>query len=275
MGSLERRRGVFAGVLLGASVLGLLLTRGIPAAVRDSYPGALPAHPYFVPDHAVLLYLLLPVACLAAVLVLVLPGIFLVLALGRDERLEAVVVKGLGVSLAVHFVTTALAKTFFPRPIDPATFLALIIGAGVVAWGILVARLSGKGELRWPASDGTTHRRLGWMAALVVVTVAVLLPILFWQDLNPDGFEAIEIGRSLSWTVLPRFLTKSGLVGLGIGMLPMAYPIHWFVMLFGPIEAAARLPLVLYLPVLFASILALIELRSPRRLGRFEETAIV
>ncbi len=118
MGSLERRRGVFAGVLLGASVLGLLLTRGIPAAVRDLYPGALPAHPYFVPDHAVLLYLLLPVACLAAVTVLMLPGIFLVLAQGRDERLEAVVVKGLGVSLAVHFVTTALAKTFFPRPID-------------------------------------------------------------------------------------------------------------------------------------------------------------
>ena len=275
MGSLERRREVFAGVLLGASVLGLLLTRGIPAAVRNLYPGALPVHPYFVPDHAALLYLLLPLACLTAVTVLMLPGVFLVLAQGRDERLEAVVVKGLGVSLAVHFVTTALAKTFLPRPIEPGTFLALIIGAAVVAWGVLVTRLRRPGELRWPASDAITHRRLGWIAALVVVPVAVLLPILFWQDLSPDGFEAIEIGRSLSWTVLPRFLTKSGLVGLGIGMLPMAYPIHWFVMLFGPIEAAARLPIILYLPVLFASLVALIELRSPRRLGRFEEALVV
>jgi hypothetical protein len=228
-----------------------------------------------VPDHAVLLYLLLPLACLTAVTVLMLPGIFFVLALGRDDRIEAVVVKGFGVSLVVHFVTTALAKTLFPPPITTATFLALIIGAGVVAWGTLLARLRRPGGLRWPERDGIAYRRLGWMAALVAVTVAVFLPIFFWQDLSPDGFEALEIGRSLSWTALPRFLTQGGLAGLGIGMLPMAYPVHWFIMLFGPIEAAARLPILLYLPILFMALAALIEFRSPRRLGGIEEAAIM
>jgi hypothetical protein len=113
------------------------------------------------------------------------------------------------------------------------------------------------------------------MIAIPCIAVVALIPTIFWQDLSADGFEALEIGRSLSWTIFPRFLTQSGLVGLGIGMVPMAYPVHWFIMVFGPIEAAARLPLVLLLPVLFAALLALIEFRSPRRLGGLEDAVVV
>ncbi len=270
-----RRRAAATGTLLGVATVGLVLTRGIPATVRNLYPDTLPVHPYFVADHWLLLYIGLPLACLTAVTLLLLPGVFLALALGRDERFEVVLVKGLGLSLVLHFSTTALAKLVLPHPLNPGVFLGLVIGSGVATWGILLLRLRRLGERRWPQLDRVARRRLGWMTAMVVVAVVALVPVLFWQDMNPDGFEALEIGRSLSWTVLPRFLTKSGLVGLGIGMLPMAYPIHWFVMLFGPIEASTRLPMVLCLPVLFASVIALIELRSPRRLRSIEEASIV
>jgi hypothetical protein len=45
-------------------------------------------------------------------------------------------------------------------------------------------------------------------------------------------------------------------------------------MLFGPIEASARLPMLLYLPVLFCLLVQLIEWRSPRPLEFAEEAAL-
>lgn len=275
MDSAGKRRAISTGILLTFCVAGMLLTRGIPAAVRDLYPMALPAQPYFVTDKVALLYIALPFACLMTVMVLLLPGIFLVLASGRNDRLETIVIKGFGASLGIHFVTTTLAKLLMPGPIGPKTFLVLAFGAGVLSWGILATRLRRLDPMRWPLDDPVARRRIAWMVAILWTTVAVLLPTLFWQDLNSDGFEALEIGRSLSWTVLPRFIHQTQLMGLGIGMVPMAYPIHWFIMAFGPIEAAARLPIALYLVGLFAALVALIEFRSPRRLGVAEEAAIV
>ena len=275
MKSTGKRRAISTGILLALTLAGLLLTRGVPAAVRDLYPAALPPHPYFVPNHAALLYIALPFACLMAIMLLLLPGIFLVLAHGRDDRFEAVMIKGFGATLVIHFITTAVAKLLLPGPIGPKTFLMLVSGAGVVTWGILARRLRHPETMQWSLGDPIARRRIAWMVAILWITVAVLVPTLFWQDLSADGFEALELGRSLSWTVSPRGLTKNGFLGLGIGMLPMAYPVHWFIMLFGPIEAAARLPITLYLPVLFAALLALIEFRSPRRLGRVEDIAVV
>lgn len=64
-------------------------------------------------------------------------------------------------------------------------------------------------------------------------------------------------------------------MGLGIGMLPMAYPIHWCIMLFGPLEAAARLPMVFYIVVVFFGLLAFIEYKSPRRLRPAEQATLL
>lgn len=53
-----------------------------------------------------------------------------------------------------------------------------------------------------------------------------------------------------------------------------AYPNHWFITLFGPVEAAARLPFFLYVAVLFAALLILIERSASRQLSGLEEAAI-
>jgi hypothetical protein len=105
--------------------------------------------------------------------------------------------------------------------------------------------------------------------------VILLLPAILWQKLNADGFEAMEIGKSLTSTLLPTFLGKSGTVGLGIGMVPMAYPVSWFILLTGPLEAATRLPMAIYLMVVFAALLALIEHHTPRRLRPMEEAVVL
>ena len=63
-----------------------------------------------------------------AIMLLLLPGIFLVLAHGRDDRFEAVMIKGFGAMLVIHFVTTAVAKLLLPGPIGPRTFSSGPIG---------------------------------------------------------------------------------------------------------------------------------------------------
>lgn len=269
------RRVLGTGLVLLLGIVGAVFSRGIPAVVSRLYSTDLPTHPYFVPEHALLLYIGLPLAVLTVSIVMIAPGLLAVLALGGEDRVGPWVVKGFGAALVIHFATATCAKIFVPLPMSQTVFLLLTGGAGVVAWLGLAVRLSRPETVRWPLATPTARRRLGWMLGIVWLSVVALVPILFWQDLNADGFEALEIGGSLSWTVLPRFANQGGLMGLGIGMVPMAYPIHWFIMAFGPIEAAARLPIVLYLVGLFAALLALIEFRSPRRLGAAEEAAVI
>ena len=79
------------GVTLLAAAL-LLLLRPAASLVAGLYPAALPPHPYFVPEHAVLLYAALPLAVLSAVVLLLAPGVFAVLAAGgydsKDPRIR-------------------------------------------------------------------------------------------------------------------------------------------------------------------------------------------
>src|SRR5262249_14657822 len=53
-----------------------------------------------------------------------------------------------------------------------------------------------------------------------------------------------------------------------------AYPNHWFTALFGPFEASVRLPYLMYLALLFAVLVLLIEHASPRKLKPAEEAAV-
>ena len=70
------------------------------------------------------------------------------------------------------------------------------------------------------------------------------LPIIFWQDFNPDGLEALSMGRSLFEYLLP-MLPTGDVAGFSVGMNSNAYPVNWFIAWIGPVEAAARLPALL------------------------------
>lgn len=102
-------------------------------------------------------------------------------------------------------------------------------------------------------SDHYSRRRLIRFIAIPALFTAALLPSIFWQELNPDGFEAMKIGHTLSELMLPAFPTESGTLSQGIGMVPMSLPINWYMLLSGPIEAAMRLPMAMYLATVFAS----------------------
>lgn len=274
-GSLTMRRLPALGLTIALVVGAGLGLRGVLRSVADLYPDALPPQPFFVPDQALLLYVAMPLAVLGMVGMLLAPGFLLALVAGGSRRFGLLAATTFGGAFLLRTLTHSVLKVSGVVPLDAGTIALTEVALNVALLGLLALRLRSGGPVVLPA-ESADRRRLGWMAAMVILAAVLLLPALFWQDMTEDGLEALEIGRSLASYLVPRFPTApSGLIGLGIGMITMAYPASWFVGLIGPVEAAARLPLLLYLPVLFAVIIGLIEHRSPRRLGAPAEATIV
>jgi hypothetical protein len=269
------RRLVAVGGTVAGCVAISLGASGVLRRVADLYPTTLPAHPYFVPEHAALLYIAMPIVALATIGMLLAPGFLLVLATGGGDRLGALAARTFGAAFLVRVGLHAALKLAGVEPFGFAAFALTEVTADAALFTLLVARVRRGAAIRLPNHPADRRRAL-WLVAIPLLAVVLLLPPIFWQDLTDDGLEALEIGRSLATHVVPRFpTTPSGLMGLGIGMLTMAYPNGWFVSLLGPAEAAARLPLALYLPVLFAVLTDLVEWQSPRRLGALAEGTIV
>jgi hypothetical protein len=265
---------IWGGLLLISS-LGLIVFGGVPGKAADLFIEVLPTNPYFVPSHAPLLYLATPSVVLMAVFLFLSPGLAVVAALNAADSAAAWLIKGFSASLVMQAATSTVVKLAVDGKVDQRVFLAAGVALAIASLALLVWRVKEGKIRRWPLPDQRERRRAILFLATAAAVVIALLPIIFWQDLNDDGVEALEMGRSLSWFLVPRFLDGSGFIGLGIGMLPMAFPIHWFNVVFGPIEASARLPVALYVPALFAALIALIEVRAPRRLHVHEEGVLL
>jgi hypothetical protein len=261
--------GLGAGYVVLAGVLHFLSP--LVGRATQLYAHSLPAHPYFVPEHAVLLYLGVPAAVLTIVLVLAAPGVFLVLAFGRARRASVLVLESAVAAWAVHVFAFLLwqavggSHTAFRAP-----YLLPALGAWIA---LFVRSRSGRAS-PFPVTESADRAVMFWTLAIPVLLTWFLLPVLLWQDFNPDGLEALTVGRSLNDWMIPRMPT-GGATGLGLGMITIAYPIHWLIVFFGPIEAAARLPVALYAPVLFAGAVSVAELDAPRRLTMRELAAMV
>lgn len=270
---MENRGGTRAVVRLGAAFAacaGLVLAvGGLGERIAGLYPGPLPAQPYFLPSHAALLYLLWPALVLATLFIIVFPGICLALLRRPATSLAPLVVEGFALSMAVQILVHVLVSAWIPER-SPRAVVLLLIGTGMVSWVLLAARRHHRRDVPWAAED---RRRLACLVVLPALAAAILLPVLSWQDFNPDGLEAFSTGRSLFSHSLP-LMPNGRAAGIGLGMLTEAFPIQWFIALIGPVEAAARLPVILVIPVLFAGLMSLAELGAARRLRAGEEAAL-
>lgn len=270
---MRRDRLLGLGAVPAVAIITLLLLSGRVTAVARLYADTLPANPWFVPQQAFLLYVLAPLGLLAALVVMLAPGVFLTLALGRTRSAAPLFLKGTLVAFVVNVGAFGLLKLVVPAP-SAGLHAGLLCVMNLVAWGLLVARTGGGGPEQVGAALPNDGRRWIWAAFIAVATAVLLLPALFWQDLNPDGLEALTGGRSLEWFILPRF-PDGETPGLNLGMITSSYPIHWFAVFFGLEDAVGRLPLLIYAPLIWMGLVALIEVRAPRRLTLGEEAALV
>jgi hypothetical protein len=235
------------------------------------YADSLPPQPYFVPEHVALLYLGVPAAVLIVTLVLASPGVFLVLAFGHARRASVLVLQSAVAAWGVHLLAFLFWQAIGG---SQSAFRTPYLLPALGTWFALFIRSRRGQAAALPVTESADRAVMFWTVAIPVLLTWFLLPVLLWQDFNPDGLEALTVGRSLNDWMIPRMPT-GGATGLGLGMITIAYPIHWLIVFFGPIEAAARLPVALYTPVLFAGAISVAELGAPRRLTMRELSAML
>lgn len=265
---------VIIGVCLGVSSLPALLGRQLIAEVASLHHLAASSSPYFQVSHAWPLYVLAPLVSVSGMVLFLTPGALLVLAFGRVRNALEWVLLAFGSSIVLTILLGSVAKILVGPPLTTHSLLLLWLGTAGLAWLFLAFRLSKEAEICFPLTERAQVRRLFAMLAAALLGVAALTPKIFWENFNLDGIEAFEFGRSLTTHLLPRWEIQDGIFGFYHNFVLFAYPNHWFITLFGPIEASVRLPFILYLVVLFAALILLIELRSPRLLSWLEEAVI-
>jgi hypothetical protein len=251
-----------------------LLGLGVVGHVSEMYKLALKTHPYIQISHAGLLYVITPIVIISSFFLFLSPGAILVLAMGQARRLLELVVFAFATSTALLVVLGTGIKLLLKTPLSLPVVLSLWIGTSAIAWFLLVFRSHKGAALSWPVVEWPDFRRVLWMLGATYIGVVALIPKIFWENFNLDGIEAFEFGRSLTNHVLPYWEIQDGIFGFYHNFVIFAYPNHWFITLFGPFEAAARLPYVFYVVILFAALTLLIELGSSRRLSAIEEGVI-
>jgi hypothetical protein len=250
---------LFAVLVLGW--LPALIGRGAVPEAAALYPLAESAHPYFVPEQALTLYVLAPLVALSATLLFLSPGLMLALALGGGKSLGQWLVSALALSLIVLGIVPQIVQAIVGRPLLDDAFLAVVIACSLASAGILVARTGSGREIAWPLScehDGST---LLSMVLAPLALLIVLAPKFYWENFNSDGAHSFEAARLLFFQPLPFWNPAAGELSKWPSMTSLlyAYPHAWYMRIFGEIEVSARLPMLLYVPALYGGLLALIE----------------
>jgi len=272
--TVTRRRLSWLTAVLVLAAAGALLGRHLPARLTERFATELPSRPHWLPELAGPLYVLLPLTLLANFVLWMAPGLCLTLAFGAVRRAAEWLLLSFLAAYAAQVGTGIAVKLVFGLPLDDGVFVASALGVAALSLAVAWWRgTSRHAPIPWPLPPGQGRRLAALVAPLYPATV-LLVPVLLWQDLNGDGFEALYIGESLHRHLLPRWPTESGLVGVGVGMFSQAFLNHWMDAWFGTIEAAPRLPVLLGLPVVLAGLVALGEWCSPRTLRALELTAV-
>jgi hypothetical protein len=262
---------VTIAMLVGAS----FQLRGVMRSVAELFAGDLPANPLFVPEHAFLLYAALPFAVLCTNGMLLAPGFLLSMVIGGAPRVGSLAAMTFGGTLLVRATTHVIGVVAGDVSLGVVGRLAIEVCLDAALLGLLALRVT-SGKSTTVPSGVADRRRIGWMIALMATLLVLLLPTIFWQDLSGDGVEALYAGQSLATHIVPRFVgPESGLMGLGNGMIPPTYLVSWFVDLIGPVEAAARLPFVIIMPILFVVLTGLVEHQGSVRLTFADEAGLV
>jgi hypothetical protein len=263
-GVVDVRRAVLLLTGLFACWLPVLLLRDTIADVAALHELARTAQAYFVPEHAFLLYVQSPLVVLSACVLLMTPGLVAALALGRARSVDDWVLHGFALSLVGISLAAAGAQAV--APLGPSGFVAVILACTLLAFALLLFRLRGSAagvarRLAWPFAAPGSRVTIAAQLLVPALLLIALTPKFFWENFNGDGAHALEAARLLLRQPVPFWPAGSGEIGgfPGLTSALYAFPTSWFIRLFGPIEAAARLPYLLYMPAIHSGMLLIVR----------------
>ncbi len=189
-----RRFARASAVVLALAASATIAALYVVPRVSGLFPVELPPHPYWVAEHAWLLYLGLPLVCAGMTVLFVAPGAFVVLGRERRGSATGVLLKGFLVSVVIVAALSLTATRLFDEPALPFVLSMILAAASAAVWS-----WRREGTL---LDAGIAGRRVAWLTFLPAAAIAALVPVVFWQDLNPDGLELLTMARSLDLSVV-------------------------------------------------------------------------
>lgn len=248
------------GIALCLGALPAVLAEPVLGRAVALHELAAGADPYFQPAHAGLLYLAVPLVSLSTFLLFLAPGLLLVRGSSGAGTPAGWLLRGFGAALAVAMVETVAAARVWPGVAAPGGFATW-------ALGILAILVVVRGRRSPPANaEGPTGQGAGWwpfllLAALVAGLLLVLLPKFLWEDFNGDGIHGFLASRLLLFQPWPFWGPDVGPLAAfpGVTSMLFTWPNAWFLRVMGESEVAVRLPMLLYLAVAGAAIVAVAE----------------
>ena len=253
-------------ILAGTSLV-VLLGLGVPASVSQLYASALSGMPYWVPQHAVLLYVVSPAVAVSASVLLLFPGLVLALVFRRqEETLSLWVIRGWLISIPISILSPILPSAILGAPVTGAAFVAVLAVNGFIAllimWGVdRRARV----DRRFLAAGKADIVQI---ILVPVLTLLILSPKFFWESFNGDGGHVFQAARALYQTGYPGWVNGAGQASPYPPVIWMdVVPASWFLRLFGDLEFAARMSILLGLALLTAAVLEMVRFGRKAQLG--------
>lgn len=248
-------------VLLAVVSLPAIVDRDSVAQAAALYSLAESVNPYWVPSHALLLYVRAPVAAIGACVLVLAPGLMLALAAGVARTIAVWVLAGFMLSIVAVSVVAGLVQAVVGLPLVNASFVATLAGCFAASAVILWFRVSRRHPLVRPWADVHARTTVAATVTLCALLLIGLAPKFYWDSFNGDGAHTFEAARLLLRQPVPFFHQSAGEVSSFPGVTTMLYlyPAAWFIRLFGEVEATVRIPFILELAVLLCAIVAVAE----------------
>lgn len=227
---------------------------------------------YFIPEQTWLLYVWGPLVVLSATLLFLSPALIALVTRPASRQVSNWVITAFGLALVINSLPMVILQGVTSVPITGLTFIGMILV--VFLLGMLFSfyriRLGHRFEIDCN-QPGFRNITLSMLVTPWLLLVG-LAPKFHWESFNGDGAHAMEVVRLLGQQALPFWDPAAGEVASfpGLSSLLFAYPGSWYFRLFGEYEASIRIPYILFLVALFASLLALIEHERWRRLKSWE-----
>ncbi len=233
------------------------------------------ASPYFLPAHALRLYIVTPAVTFASALLLLGPGLTLAAAFGREKHAAAWLVSGFGVALLVHIAVTTVFQLWTGIVAKGTSYFVLVLAMNVACLLVAGLRLAsgGTGRLRL-AGQGVD---LAVAAGLFWLALVLFAPKFYWENFTGDGSGSLQFARLYVAEAWPFWSPAAGPIqnAPGLTMVLFVIPESWLVRLWGEWEFSVRAPLLMYLALLYPVLTQLIRTGRDRAVLKPVDHALI
>ena len=263
------------GLILIAAWLPALLWSSKVADIANLFSLAETSQPYFIPEHGFLLYFFGPLIVLSACVLFLSPGLILSIALKGSHGVAHWIFSSIAASLLVISATAAVVQSTLQTPLRGEAFAWMIVAISICSFVLLIWR-NQNSQLVWPMSGPASGFTAFSMILAPYLILVALLPKFFWENFNGDGAHAYESARLLLHQALPFWPPSAGSIATypGVTSMLFAFPVSWFIRLFGEFEVTARLPMLIYIAGVFGGVVSLIGQDREKRPGIPERVLI-